>query len=289
MPLKALTAGLVACLALAVIGCGTPAPPEPVVKKIDHIMVNAYDAPALFNLFTEVLGLPVAWPMANYPGYQTGGVRAGNVNIEFLHYDSTSEQSSGPGKTLFYGIVLEPDDLEEVTPLLEERGAKPSKPEPQTAQIEGKTVTLWTNVTLDALCYKSYIVYLCEYAPEVKARMGAQASTEPMGGMGLESMSEVGIVSKDSKTLQEEWETVFAPDKMSKDGVISIGSGPAVRISNGQDDAFARIVLAVGSLETARAFLQEKGLLGASTSTELTLEPSKVQGLDIRVIEKKGS
>ncbi len=56
----------------------------PLVKKVDHIVVQTDDPKGLFDLMAETLGLPVAWTLAVYPGFSTGGIHAGNVNIELL-------------------------------------------------------------------------------------------------------------------------------------------------------------------------------------------------------------
>ena len=47
----------------------------------------------------------------------------------------------------------------------------------------------------------------------------------------------------------------------------------------------ADIVWKVTSLAQAKQVLSEKGLLGTVLQQQITLAPSKVQGLDIRLIE----
>lgn len=84
-------------------GCGSA---KPVVKKVDHITISSTDAPGLFNFFTRELGLPVAWPLAEYPGFTTGGVQAGNVNIESLHMGKSGAPATASAD--IYGIVFEP-------------------------------------------------------------------------------------------------------------------------------------------------------------------------------------
>lgn len=57
---------------------------EPVVVALDHVGVLAADADALFTLFAETFQLPVAWPMTDYGGFASGGVRAGTIDLEFI-------------------------------------------------------------------------------------------------------------------------------------------------------------------------------------------------------------
>ncbi len=271
---------------IAAAGCGSA---EPVVKKVDHVMISSYDAPALFAVFTETLGLPVAWPMTAYPGYETGGFQAGNINVEVLHYGSTGAATGGRGEMGFYGIVFDPYPLDEVTAVFEARGAKPSKPQVQASEVAGKKVPLWTNVMLDALCSRQYIVYLCEYTPATKARLSGRKTSGPHGGLGLESVAEMRITSKDPGPLKDKWQKIFAPSAFSTEGVMAVGDGPGIRIDQGKEDRIEGMLLEVSSLEKARAFLQTSGLLGEASGSELRLDPAKVQGLDIRVVEKKAT
>jgi len=143
-------------------GCGSS---QPVVKDVDHIATSTSQPEQLFTFFTGTLGLPAAWPFVQYPGFATGGVYLGNVNMETL--------------------------------LLE----------------------------------------------------GVSASS---------------------------------------DGTMTFQSGPAIRIIKGSTDMIATLIIEVASLDTAKAFLQKNGLLGKSTGSELTIEPSKVQGLDIQLVQQAG-
>lgn len=278
-------------MTVAVGGCGTPK--QPVVNNINHITIDTTDAANLFALFTQGLGLPEAWPLTVYPQYSTGGVQAGNVNIETLQATGQAggDTSQAQGQTtapmaFIYGTVFEPaGTLTEVTPELKARGADPSKPKEVDAQINGKTVTMWTNVTLQALGTKEYIVYLCEYSPEAKAHLEGRKATPPLGGIGVTSMKEVDIVTTDVEKARKDWEQVFAPSKMSSDGLMPIGDGPAVRIRAGTTNRIAAIVFEVQSIDKAVEYLKSKNLLATSTASQAKVDPTKMQGLDIRLVK----
>lgn len=275
--LLAVTVAVIAVVSAALCGCGA----ESVVKKVDHIAIQCSDAQGLFDFFTKTLGLPAAWPFESYPQFETGGVQAGNVNIETLHYGP-----EGDTGTLFYGIVMDPYPLSEITDELKARGAKPSKPEVQKREVDGKEIPIWTNVYLEALCYRDYVVYLCEYEDAVKSSLDKREVEGPLGEIGLESVREVVIESKDSESLKQEWAEVFAPCSFSSEGKMVIGTGPAVRITDGKEDSITEIVLEVTSIEKAKEFLEKNRLLGRSSSDELRIDPDKVQGLGIRIVEK---
>jgi hypothetical protein len=267
-------------VAFAVSGCSSP---SPVVKKVDHVAVMVSDPVPLFTFFTQTLGLKMAWPVATYPQFSTGGVQAGNVNIEFLHYGPPTTKIT---PAIYYGIVFNPYPLVKSVPELKARGAQPGKPTVQEGEFGGKTVPMWTNVTLNALCTKDYIVYLCQYAPQVATKLASGKSTGPVGKIGIESVSEIMLTSKDPSAFQETWNKAMAPAKMNSDGVMQVDGGPSIRISRGDSDYFASLLFEVASLSEARTFLQQNGLLGESTNNQISINPAKVQGLDIRIVQK---
>ena len=52
---------------------------------------------------------------------------------------------------------------------------------------------------------------------------------------------------------------------MSKDGELSFESGPAIVISRGSRDVIGGLVFKVNDLSRARAFLEQKDLLGKAS------------------------
>jgi hypothetical protein len=276
------SAGLVMLMSLAFFGCGSSQPAvQPVVKKVDHITISCSDPGSLFKTLTETLGLPVAWPLSSYGGFTTAGTNAVNVNIETLKFDQVP--ASVP--TSIYGIVFEPYPLSDVMGLLEQRGADPGDPQDQMRDVNGTQVKVWTNVTLNALCTDNYIVYLCEYAPQAEAALAAHTTSGPLGSIGLMGVKEITVGSLNSQALREEWKNVFAPAQMSSDGSLSFESGPAVRIAQRANDSIVGLVLEVSSLDEARTFLSAKGLLGLDLRTLIYIDPTKIQGLNIALVE----
>lgn len=267
-------------VSIILIGCSVP---QPVVKKVDHIAISSEDPAALFKIFTDTLKLPEAWAYTEYPGYSTGGIQAGNVNIESLHFGEPVN-TSDPDAMLF-GIVFDPYPLDQSVPELKERGAEPGKEEPQTAKIEGRQVTLWTNVTLKALCRPAYIVYLCEYSEEAAKRLEGNKAEGPLGALGVISVEKIVINSTETDELRSKWSDAMAPDKVDGQGVIMIGDGPAIEIKEGKKDVIESLVIKVESLSKAKSALEEAGMLGKVSKDSITIDPSKVQGLKLVLIE----
>lgn len=281
---------MIAPLALGGCGSKTDNAPQatPVVKKVDHVTISCSDPEALFNTFTQTLGLPSAWPFSAYPGFSTGGVYAGNVNLETLKFDTPAgSPSQMPPETFLYGVVFESYPLDQVTSEFQQRGADPGASQDQMREMGGTPVKVWTNVTLQALSPTNYIVYLCEYTPEMQAALAgrASASAGPLGGIGLTGVREINIVAMQPDQTKELWKTVFAPAPMSAEGKQTYEAGPAIRITKGDADFIEGLVFEVASLQTARNFLTTNGILGEDAVDQISIAPAAVQGLDIRLVE----
>jgi hypothetical protein len=119
----------------------------PIVRRIDHLIIRvpdpAYDQ--LHTLLTGVFALPVPWPVTHHPAFKSGGVFAGNVDLELLRVvtDPPGEQAR------LYGLVFEA--WSEQTDELAARGI-PYLRSPYISAEAGKApTTLWTNVFFSGL------------------------------------------------------------------------------------------------------------------------------------------
>ncbi|HXF61857.1 MAG TPA: hypothetical protein VNK95_09570 [Caldilineaceae bacterium] len=139
----------------------TPAPRplyatgDPVVRRVDHIIIRVDDAgyDELYSLFTDTLRLPSPWPPTEHPAMRSGGVFAGNVDLELLYVPAGSAGANANGfdpesYAYLYGVVFEAwgDDVAG----LAERGIS-YLPAPYVSVEPGKPpATLWTNYFLGA-------------------------------------------------------------------------------------------------------------------------------------------
>ena len=94
-------------------------PAEPPIRQIDHVMIKADDPREVFALFTETLGLPIAWPLEERGGVVSGGVGFGNVNVEAIRFPS---QASLPSRAQLTGFGYEPSALRACLDELRRRG-----------------------------------------------------------------------------------------------------------------------------------------------------------------------
>ena len=267
------------------------------VRRIDHIMIRADDPARIIGFFTEVLRLPVAWPvMSPREGVTTGGVGFGNVNVEAIRFPG---QKSQAGKVELLGFAFEPSPLVESLAELDRRGIRHGDPRPLVSTgPDGSSRTLWTNVTLpqfsdgeaaDATMH----VFLSEYSPtytnveERRERLRRQLAESSGGPLGVEAVKEVVIGVADMKVALGLWQKLLDPTPVSGPSMWQVSDGPAIRLVHAKQNQAQELVITVASLARAKAFLRTRGLLGTHSDREATIDPSKIHGLNISVEEKQ--
>ncbi len=82
-----------------------PAAVTPAVRRIDHLIIRVDDAQYddFYALFAETLRLPTPWPPTEHPTLRSGGVFAGNVDLELLYVPSPHITD----QAVLYGVVFE--------------------------------------------------------------------------------------------------------------------------------------------------------------------------------------
>ena len=265
------------------------------IRQIDHVMIRTGEPRELFALFAETLQLPVAWPLTSpRPGVLTGGVAFGNVNVEAIQFPGQTDS-----RPRLLGFALEPWALDESVIELNRRGLTSGERRPLVATgPDGSKRTLWTNVTLrqfsdsDGPADAAMHIFLSEYSPsyvnvdERRTRLRAQLVDTGGGPLGVVDVKEVVIGVVDVETARQLWQRLLDPTPSDPSNTWQIGSGPAVRLVPAAENRVQALRIRVASLERARAFLREKQLLGVDAPGEVTIDPAKVGGLDLRFVER---
>jgi hypothetical protein len=269
---------------------------QPPIRRIDHFMIRTDDPARLYAFFTKTLELPVAWPMMRpRDGVVTGGVGFGNVNVEAIQFPA---QKSRPSRAQLLGFAFEPSPLAECLAELNRRGISYGERRPLIATgQDGSKSTQWTNVTLrqfsdgeaaDATMH----VFLSEYSPayvnveQRRERLRSQLAAKGGGPLGVEGVKEV-IVGVADLAVQGLWQKLLDPTPMSGSSTWQVGDGPAIHLVQAGENTTQGLVISVASLQKAKAFLRERDLLGTDSQQEATIDPSKVEGLNIRLVEKR--
>lgn len=258
-----------------------------IIRQVDHILIASNDAEELFSLLSDTFQLPVVWPMANYGRVHSGGVSAGNVNLEIVKMPVTGEDAA---RSRFIGLALEPEPLESSLAELDSRGIRHGAAVPLTTLIaDGSIATLWTTVMLPDVSNSAMIVFLCEYTHDVAAqRRDALEQLQALDGgpLTLESVREIVVGTMDLQGSQESWQKLFNPLSPTHKGVWQPDGGPALRLIEAEKDGIQELIIQVRSLSQARLFLLEQGLPGIDSEGGIAVGGLYVQGLTIRLVEK---
>jgi len=183
--------------------------------------------------------------------------------------------------------------------ILDRRGIRYGEPRPiVTTGHDGSKNTLWTNVTLrqfsdgeasDATMH----VFLSEYSPtyvnveQRRERLRTQLAEGGGGPLGVEAVKEVVVGVTDLEAARSLWQKLLDPTPLSGPSTWQVGDGPAIRLVQAEENTTRALVITVASLPRAKAFLREKGLLGADSGGEATIDPSRIQGVEIRLVGKE--
>lgn len=266
------------------------------VRQIDHIMIRSEEPRNLYGLFVETFELPVAWEMATRGSVMSGGVSFGNVNVEAIRFPGQTRKQSS-----LVGFALEPHpSLRDALAELDRRHIPYGALRPfVTRDPQGIAQTLWTNVTLrrfsdsDTPVGARMHIFFSEYSPayvdvdQRRKRLRDALVACHGGALGVDSVVEVRIGTTDLRRDIKQWEALVAPYQESTHGSLPIGGGPAVRLVRAATNEMQGFVVAVTSLRKAEVFLRERMLLGTVSDGEITLDSSNIEGLDIRLVEKK--
>ena len=104
------------------------------------------------------------------------------------------------------------------------------------------------------------------------------------GAVGLESVKEIVAGVCDLDAARALWNKLYEPAAESAPGLWQTGDDPAVRLRRSDADSIQTLVLKVSSLERAETFLRESGMLGSVAEDHIKIDPSKLQGLDVRLV-----
>jgi hypothetical protein len=163
---------------------------------------------------------------------------------------------------------------------------------------DGSKNTLWTNVTLrqfsdgeaaDATMH----VFLSEYSPayvnveQRRQRLRRQLAESGGGPLGVEAVKEVIVGVTDLAVARGLWQQLLDPTPLSGSSTWRVGDGPAIRLLQAGENTTHGLVISVASWPQARPFLRERDLLGIDSQQEVTIDPSKIEGLNIRLVEKR--
>jgi hypothetical protein len=263
----------------------------PIIRQVDRILIESGEPKALFDFLSAELQLPVAWPLAENKGSVSGSVGTGNVNIEIFRYAlKKGESARATTRAHYAGLALEPYALSEALPELKARGISFSAPEPYVSALpNGTQGALWTTVQLPSLSAAGTSIFLYEFSPAFlkvdvrRKQLGNRLILNHGGPLGILSVSEIVMSSANGEKDRAAWKRLLG--EPAAGGSWTLGTGPAIRVVSGTTDQIQKIILRVKSLSQAKPFLTNKQMLGVASAKEISLNPTKFQGLTISLVE----
>lgn len=255
-------------------------------------MIRTGQPHELFDLFTRVLQLPIAWPLETRGGVTSGGAAFGNVSIEAIRFPG--QRVSEPK---FVGFGFEPDGLDTALADFSRRNIRYGAPRPfHSTPGNGPRTTLWTNVTLldlsdadrpgDAVMH----IFLSEYSKtyvnveQRRARLRHELAAVGGGPLGVQAVEEVLIGTPDLPAARSIWARVLEPVRESAPGLWRVGEGPAIRVVEARQNVLLGLAVRVASLQRATTFLQAHHML--QTDPEGVMIRSPATGdLSIRLVQ----
>jgi catechol 2,3-dioxygenase-like lactoylglutathione lyase family enzyme len=265
------------------------------VRRIDHIMIRMDDPDKFYAFLTQTLLLPIAWPLATRGGVTSGAVGVGNTNIEAIQFPGQK-----PSHAKLVGFGFEPSPLGECLDELDRRGITYGEPRPFiVTEQDGRVKTLFTNVTLrqfsdaDRPVDATIHIFLSEYSAtyvdveERRARLRRELQDKGGGPLRITGVKEVVVGATDLNAATRLWKKLLEPNPRSAPTLWPVGDGPAIRVVRATENKLQGLIISVRSLPQAKAFLRERGLLGPVTTKRVTIDSSKIQGLNIQLIESR--
>jgi hypothetical protein len=133
-------------------------------------------------------------------------------------------------------------------------------------------------------------VFLSEYNPvyvdaeQRRARLRHELAAREGGPLGIRGVEEIVVGTTDLDAANRLYGKLLAPTQPVS-GVWRIGDGPAIRLVRADRNLVHGLLVRVASLARARAFLEERKLLGSASEMRVTIAPSKIHGLNIALFE----
>jgi len=264
---------------------------EPLVRKVSHVFVPVADPTPLVKLFTEVLGLPVAWPMFDYGLFRGAGVCLGNANLELLSGDATLFPFFAPTEPLTArGITFEPTSPDTWEEGLVARDLPYLGPIPYEGVGRTGSGHLWTLMYVMGLVADSVAVSLIEWHTDETLRgAAARRALDACGGglLGVRGLAEITVGISDFENVEPLWRRFLAPAEPDKHGAFHLGDGPTVRLKPSAIDGVAGLWLEVESMPTARDALKELDMLGPMRASGVGLDYARTGGLDVWLTDRR--
>jgi hypothetical protein len=257
----------------------------PLVRQVDHVLIECGDPSVLFAFFSKTLGLPVAWEMKDFGPMISGGIAVGNVNLEFIRFKTArfghpidSFQPRTGNKIT--GIAFEPEGTVEA--------ALRSFAKREIKHGDAHRAPNWTDAVVTGLFDGTDVGFLAEYHFDVTAwrkTLREEIKRTEGGKLGVLGVKEIAIKIKPSSDCESLWRKFLSPIEENPPGCWTLAAGPRIRFTAGEENSISSVVLEVRSLPLAQAFLKEHEMLGLSSDERTLIQPTVLDGIQVFLSE----
>jgi hypothetical protein len=258
------------------------------VRQVDHLMVRVPDPARTHRLCTGTLGLPVAWPLADYGEFVTGGISLGNVNVEFLNSPPAPAGEEGiPDRYGIVGVAFHPEfPLTDIVEELNSRGIFHGPLLPFAPDTGGGKMLLWTELVLTGIMPGTMVFY-CEYhfnQAGFHRRMEAALAEAKGGPLGVTGLKEITVCYQNPE-VPGKWRKILAGAPGADPEALDGGNGLRLRLVRSDREMVSSMTIGVNSPDEAAAALEAGGVPCSYENDTVTLGPDVVPGARI-VCEK---
>src|SRR5688572_7938156 len=254
------------------------------VNKIEHFFASSPKSEKLFEFFSKELELPVVWKYQAWGDFASGGVTLGNVVFELVTF-------KGADTTSFNGIALEPrHHMEEFEKELDKLGiAHDTIDNSNVSKDSTGALRGWALFTFKDLLPNEANLFVCDYKNRqriIDNRIMAADKLKEIngGGLGVILMEEIVVGTTNFQKYNDQFSKLPGVTQ-EKNGLFLFGEGPALRLEQDRKNWIPKIVIKVKSLNTAKAFLASKKLLGKANTKSIFILPAAMDGLQIELVE----
>jgi hypothetical protein len=256
--------------------------PVPVISRMHTVSVHIQNHKTfndVLNLLTEDLGFILMWGRkadSDDEGKRVyAGVSAGNIMIEPCGPYDHIEYASKDFDAIFFGITFEPHiSVTSSVPELDRRNIQHN--EPTTFMVINDSLMVGQNSGIGFYNIKDPIRSKTE-------RDSIQNLFEVRDGgpLGFERVAEIQVGYSDEIQLLK-WKSFLKPATEIEDNVWCFDrESPTIRFIASDIKETLAIVLKVRSIETAKSYLKQRGMLGNIRENQVQLNPDKTFGLKI--------
>ncbi|MEX2080903.1 MAG: hypothetical protein WEC33_04745 [Dehalococcoidia bacterium] len=245
---------------------------DPIVRKVDHVLVRVDDSEKLWEVFVGPLQLPVAWPPFEYEGFRSAAFCLGEVNVELLTPAAGSQVpqfAEQPGARLI-GVAFEPFEVAAAAAGLDARGIPHREPWSYEHKVGEMVVASWTSLDLEpGWLPGSPITLFVKYDRDQDANWDRQLAALARvdgGPLGVEGLGEV--VPGAGKEGQAQWASLLDGVATASGRRRAFERGPAIALSTATTGDLA---IDVADMDRASTMAAQLGLIGRSTARGLSL------------------